>query len=148
MYNLQTSTKPDRVFGSGTWEIRFDGKGGPISYGDKIHLLNHFGTMSYLDTCGSSTCLSSNGLFSLQTSKSPLGSGTWEIISVDGVGGYVKDGGRIHLQHLTNGTPSYLDTCEPSTCEGSQGFKLQTSTNPSRHKGSGTWEIKIIYQGK
>ena len=153
MYNLQTSTNPNRDVGSGTWQIKLvNGDGGPIRYGDKIYLLNQYGKRSYLDTCGSSTCEpSSNGVYNLQTSISPnrdVGSGTWEIISANGYDGPVSIGDKIHLLNQY-GTQSYLDTCGSSTCPSSNGvYNLQTSTNPNRETGSGTWEIGIVYQGK
>ena len=52
--------------------------GGFVKNGDKIHLLNQFGTKSYLDTYVGLT-----GKYELQTSTSPnrdSGSGTWEIV--------------------------------------------------------------------
>ena len=151
-YHVQTSTSPNRDFGSGTWEIRsVNGTGGTIRYGDKIHLINQYGTKSYLDTCVDETIEGCKGKYSLQTSLSPdrdSGSGTWEISSEKCIGGPVRNGDKIHLinQH---GTKSYLDTCSKYTIDKCNGtFHVQTSKNPNRGDGTGTWEIEIIFQGK
>ena len=81
MWSVQTSTSSDRDSGTGTWQIiPADGIGGPVKQGDKIHLLNQYGTKSYLDACGGSTC---SGQYFVQTSTSPnrdSGTGTWEIV--------------------------------------------------------------------
>ena len=53
--------------------------GGSIKSGDKIHLRNRYGEMSFLDTYGGF-----NGEYGLQTSPNPdrdSGSGTWKIVS-------------------------------------------------------------------
>ena len=54
-------------------------RGGLIKSGDKIHLKNRYGRMSYLDTFGGF-----NGEYGVQTSPNPdrdSGSGTWKIVS-------------------------------------------------------------------
>ena len=140
-YGIQTSTKSNRDTGSGTWEIRSASKpniGGSIKYGDKIQLINQYGTKSYLDTCGGS-----RGNFRLQTSKSPnrdSGSGTWQIKSASGtsIGESIRNGDKIHLINQFQ-TKSYLDTYV-----GFKGkYEVQTSTSPNRDSGSGTWEIVL-----
>ena len=142
-YGIQTSTSSHRDAGSGTWEIRSASEsniGGPIKYGDKIQLINQHGKKnSYLDTCGGS-----NGNYGLQTSTSPnrdSGSGTWEIKSVGDImgwknGGSIKSGDKIHLKNRY-GRASYLDTYGGFNGE----YGLQTSPNPDRDSGSGTWKI-------
>ena len=152
VYDLQTTTSPNRDIGSGTWEIRsVNGTGGPIRYGDKIHLINQYGTKSYLDTCVDETIEGCKGKYSLQTSLSPdrdSGSGTWEISSEKCIGGPVRNGDKIHLINQYK-KKSYLDTCSEYSLEGCNGtYHLQTSKNPHRDTGSGTWEIEIIFQGK
>ena len=117
--------------------------GGPIKYGDKIQLINQYGTKSYLDTCGHSSC--SGGTYSVQTSTSPnrdSGSGTWEIKSATGtnIGELIKNGDKIHLINQYK-KKSYLDTCGGSNGK----YGVQTSTSPNRNTGSGTW--KIILEG-
>ena len=82
---VQTSTSHDRDSGTGTWEIvsaTGTNIGGSVKQGDKIHLINQYKTTSYLDTCGSTTCIA-GGEWAVQTSKSSdrdSGSGTWEIV--------------------------------------------------------------------
>ena len=152
VYSLQTSTTPNPEEGSSIWEIQSvdGGEGDPISYGDEIYLLNHYGKRSYLDTCGKSTCTTGKeSKFLLQTGTSPLDSGTWVIIHKANGQGPVKDGDEIHLQQSDGTEDSYLDACGQSTCNGNDGvYSLQTSTNKNRDKGSGTWGIEITYPGK
>ena len=104
-----------------------------------------------MDTCGIETLEGCNGQYNLQTSISPdrdNGSGTWEISSEKCIGGPVRNGDKIHLINQYE-TKSYLDTCSEVTIEGCDGtYHLQTTTNPDRDSGSGTWKIKIVYQGK
>ena len=91
MWSVQTSTSSDRDSGTGTWEIVSPTNHnyiGSVKDGDKIHLLNQYnkyGTKSYLDTCGHSTCSPQpiSGMWSVQTSTSSdrdSGTGTWEIV--------------------------------------------------------------------
>ena len=82
----------------------------PINSLAKIHLLNQYGTKSYLDACGYSTC---SGQYAIQTSTSPdrdSGTGTWQIIPVDDTNmkGSIKYGDKVHLLNQY-GTKSYLD---------------------------------------
>ena len=148
-YAIQTSMNFNRDTGSGTWEIRSANEsniGGLVKYGDKIQLINQYGTKSYLDTCNPSTC--SGGQYFVQTSTSPnrdSGSGTWEIKSATGtkIGESVRNGDKVHLINQY-GTKSYLDTCGSTFCSGK--YALQTSTSPNRDSGSGTWEI--VLEGK
>ena len=69
--------------------------------------------------------------------------------------GPISYGDKIHLinQYVNrNGRKTYLDTCDdehlaawtPAACNGT--YHLQTSENPNRVNGSGTWEIEIILQ--
>ena len=117
----------------------------------KIHLINQYGTKSYLDTCGDETKVGCNGKYNVQTSlisNRDNGSGTWEISSEKCIGGPVRNGDKIHLINQY-GTKSYLDTCSKYSLEGCNGtYHLQTSKNPNRGDGTGTWEIEIIFQGK
>ena len=152
VYDLQTSTSPNRDSGSGTWEIRSTyGFGGPIKYGDKIHLINQYGSKSYLDTCGDGTLEGCNGQYNLQTSLSPNrdnGSGTWEISSKTCIGGPVRNGDNIYLINQYE-TKSYLDTCSEYSTQGCNGtYHLQTTTIPDRDVGTSTWKIEIVYEGK
>ena len=152
-YHVQTTRSPNRDFGSGTWEIRsVNGTGGPIRYGDKIHLINQYGTKSYLDTCvGIETIEGCKGKYGLQTTLSPdrdSGSGTWEISSEKCFGGPVRNGDKILLINQYK-KKSYLDTCSKYSLEGCNGtFNVQTSKIPNRGDGTSTWEIEIIFQGK
>ena len=105
----------------------------------KIHLINQYGTKSYLDSFGGSDC---NGQYGIQTSTKSnrdTGSGTWEIRSASkpNIGGSIKYGDKIQLINQY-GRKSYLDTC--GGYDGNYG--LQTSLSPNRQSGSGTWEIK------
>ena len=105
----------------------------------KIHLINQYGTKSYLDSLGGSDC---NGQYGIQTSTKSnrdTGSGTWEIRAAfpSNIGGSVKYGDKIQLINQY-GRKSYLDTC--GGYDGNYG--LQTSLSPNRQSGSGTWEIK------
>ena len=131
-----------KASGDSLWWIRSANEpnvGGPIKYGDKIQLIS-YKYESYLDTCGGS-----KGNYGLQTSTSPnrdSGSGTWEIKSVgdrwDGEknGRSIKSGDKIHLKNRY-GRLSYLDTYGGFNGE----YGLQTSPNPDRDSGSGTWKI-------
>ena len=144
-WGVKTSKYSNRDTGSGTWEIRSASEpniAGSIKYGDKIQLINQYGTKSYLDTCGHSSC--SGGRYSVQTSTSPNrdhGSGTWEIKSASGIniGGLIKNGDKIHLINQYFIGKSYLDTCGNSNGN----YGVQTSTSPNRDTGSGTWEIVL-----
>ena len=110
----------------------------PINRFAKIHLINQYGTKSYLDSSGGSDC---NGQYGIQTSTNShrdKGSGTWEIISAYNIGGPIKYGDKIQLINQHGKKNSYLDTCG-----GANGnYGLQTSTSSNRDSGSGTWEIK------
>ena len=111
----------------------------------KIHLINQYGTKSYLDSLGGSDC---NGQYGIQTSTKSnrdTGSGTWEIRAAfpSNIGGSVKYGDKIQLINQY-GTKSYLDTCGSTFCSGK--YALQTSTSHNRKSGSGTWEI--VLEGK
>ena len=141
-YGVQTSKSSNRDTGSGTWEIRSASKpniGGSIKYGDKIQLINQYGRKSYLDTCGGS-----NGNYGVQTSTSPNRdgeSGTWVIKAERDIlgtknGGLIKSGDKIQLKNRY-GRMSYLDTFGGFNGE----YGVQTSPNPDRDSGSGTWKI-------
>jgi len=151
-YDVQTSASPNRDFGSGTWEIRsVKGTGGPIRYGDKIHLLNQFGRKSYLDTCVNiGTIENCKGKYGVQTTLSPdrdSGSGTWEISSEKCIGGPVRNGDKILLINQYK-KKSYLDQCSKYTLKGCNGtYHVETSKIPNRDEGTSTWEIEIIFQG-
>ena len=111
----------------------------PINRFGKIHLINQYGTKSYLDSFGGSDC---NGQYGIQTSTNSnrdTGSGTWEIRSASepNIGGSIKYGDKIQLINQY-GRKSYLDTCGGSIGN----YGLQTSLSPNRDRGSGTWEIK------
>ena len=142
-FAIETNKKAS---GDSLWEIRSANEpnvGGPIKYEDKIQLINIAGTKSYLDTCGGS-----KGIYGVQTSTSPnrdSGSGTWEIKAVGDImawkrGGLIKSGDKIHLKNRY-GRMSYLDTFGGFDGE----YGLQTSPNPDRDSGSGTW--KIVSEG-
>ena len=112
--------------------------GGPIKYGDKIQLINQYGTKSYLDTCDHSSC---SGKYAIETDKKASCDSLWGIRSANepNVGGPIKYGDKIQLM-VKCGTKSYLDTCG-----GSNGnYGVQTSTSPHRDGESGTWVIKAV----
>ena len=124
------------------WGIRSANEpnvGGPIKYGDKIQLMVKCGSKSYLDTCGGS-----NGNYGVQTSTSPNRdgeSGTWVIKAERDIlgtknGGLIKSGDKIQLKNRY-GRMSYLDTFGGFNGE----YGVQTSPNPDRDSGSGTWKI-------
>ena len=144
-FAIETNKKASR---DALWEIRSANEpnvGGPIKYEDKIQLINIAGTKSYLDTCGGSR---SSGIYGVQTSTSPNRdgeSGTWEIKAVGDImawkrGGLIKSGDKIHLKNRY-GRMSYLDTFGGFNGE----YGVQTSPNPDRDSGSGTW--KIVSEG-
>ena len=61
------------------------------------------------------------------------------IISISletSIGGLIKNGDKIHLINQYE-TKSYLDTNGGYNGK----YRVQTSTSPNRHSGSGTWEI-------
>ena len=91
-YGVQTSANPDRDGGSGTWQVVRDdltSGSGPVSYGDKIKLVNQYTdetavpNAGYLDSYGNLGILGGARAFGVQTSAKPNrdgGTGTWQVV--------------------------------------------------------------------
>merc|ERR1711871_1247801 len=81
-YQVSTSTLKNRDnSGTGKWTIERVNGDGPVRNGDVIHLKNHYGSGSYLDTCNHAKCSSST---KYQVSTSSLknrdsGTGKWTV---------------------------------------------------------------------
>ena len=138
-YGVETSPNPDRDGGSGTWQVvSNNGRSGPIAYGDMLKLVNQYNAANgYLDTC----CHSGRGGYGVETSPNPNrdgGSGTWQVVSNNGKSGNVAYGDMLKLVNQYNAANGYLDTCCHS---GRGGYGVETSPNPNRDGGSGTWQI-------
>jgi hypothetical protein len=83
VYNVGTSSEQDRSGkGTGSWKVLCEGKadGEVVTDQDPIHLMNMYGTASYLDSFGAASC-SSKTVYGVYTAKSPnrdhVGTGTW-----------------------------------------------------------------------
>ncbi len=87
LYNVSMSPSPDRVSGSGSWEIisaSGEAVGSPVLVGDSVHLLNKYGPGSYLDTCGYTSCGGNkyNVSTSRKANRDSRGSGIWRFVEI------------------------------------------------------------------
>lgn len=81
-YSVTTTSSSNRDSGSGKWTVERVNGHGYVQIGDRVHLKNHYGSGSYLDTCGHSSC-GSGARYTVSTTSSTnrdSGSGTWKII--------------------------------------------------------------------
>ena len=160
-FGVQTSAKPNRDNGSGTWEVvRDDLSSGsdPVSYGDKIKLVNQYTDKTavpnagYLDTYKNLGIIDDARAFGVQTSAKPNrdnGSGTWEVVRDDLSSGSdpVSYGDKIKLvNQYTDKTAvpnaGYLDSYKNlGIIDDARAFGVQTSAKPNRDNGSGTWQL-------
>eukprot|EP00964_Phaeocystis_antarctica_P111109 scaffold75402_cov68-Phaeocystis_antarctica.AAC.5 len=85
-FGVQTTSSPNRDGASGTWQIVRDNLtsgSGPVTYGDKIKLVNQFeidSAKGYLDTLGANGTNTGFGVQTSSNSKRNGGSGTWQLI--------------------------------------------------------------------
>eukprot|EP00964_Phaeocystis_antarctica_P152768 scaffold120796_cov60-Phaeocystis_antarctica.AAC.2 len=123
------------------------GRADPVCYGDLIKLVNRYDPMKgYLDTCNHNA---TNTGFGVQTSSEEDrdgGSGTWQIVRNDLTSSTdpedpdpVNYGDMIKLVNQYDPAKGYLDTCNHNGTN--TGFGVETSSNPNRDGGSGTWQI-------
>lgn len=121
------------------WEVRTENNkatDGFVKYGDKIHLKSKT-EHTYLDTWGGSP---RNGydVFTAPSSNRDRGSGIWQIVSVTGKDGNVKNSDKIHLINQYVDKTTYLDTWGGTT---QNGYGVETSLGSDRDHGSGSWKI-------
>jgi len=138
-YGVSTSSSKNRDSGSGKWTIERANGHAPVQHGDVVHLKNHYGGGSYLDTCAHATC-GAGTKYGVSTSSSKnrdSGTGKWTVERVQG-NGYVQLGDMVYLKNHYGGG-SYLDTCGHATC-GTK-YSVSTSSSKNRDSESGKWQI-------
>eukprot|EP00729_Bicosta_minor_P004596 gene4596-2684_t len=137
-----------RSSGSSVWAfMSADGKTGPVSIGDRVHLQNqYYNGQTFLDTRSGNPC--NNAVYFVSTSLSSdrdRGSGTWTITSASGKTGPVSFADKVHLQNGYGAKP-YLNT-ESGGCNDNI-FCVSTSSTSDEvgtHYGSsGTWRLMPI----
>jgi hypothetical protein len=142
---VSTADSSDRDQGSGGWTIESAtgaAAGSPVLNGDLIHLQNaYLGNGGYLDVRGSGC---EENLLCVSTSTSSdrdSGSGTWQILAVNGdIGTPVEGWQEVRfLNGYLNFTGGYLDT-RASGCE--ENFLcVSTSATADRDSGSTHWRV-------
>ena len=144
-YGVQTSSSPDRGPGTGTWQIvreNLSSDSGPVNYGDKIKLVNQYNPeKGYLDSCGHNSTNTGYGVLTSSNPNRGPGTGTWQIVRDDlsSGSGPVNDGDKIKLVNQYNPEKGYLDSCGHNSTN--TGYGVQTSSNPNRGPGTGTWQL-------
>lgn len=157
---VSTYPSVNRHWGSGSWRvISADGKpsGAPLSYGDRVHLLNLYPGVGYLDTCSRAHDFTpfkdlpdAYGVFTYGGPDRDHGSGTWIVESVGNKpsGSGVLEGDSLALRNAFPGAGylyAYGNVRESSAFaeyNGTDAFVF-AGLNTSGGAESRSWKVSI-----
>jgi len=154
-FGVETSPYPNRDSGSGIWRVdSAEGKEAntTVQFGDKVHLYNLYKLKGgYLETYGGSKQKAQPGAamgsYGVETSPSHDrvdGTSKWELKSARNKSSQVPiiDHAMVSLvNQYAKGNGGYLDSFGGSKQSG--GYGVETSSDPERHNGSGTWMMVL-----